>query len=88
MVLFSPRVCFKGHRERRIGLWGPLLYWISIILSPKKVSTCTDILVSVNASKSNICWAGGAPLNFFFFWTANLVNKMPWLDDTDHALEN
>lgn len=40
-----------------IELWGPSAYWMSIICVLKNYLLCTDILVSVDASKGSI-WFG------------------------------
>lgn len=78
-----PALCFKGHRKSGIEFWGPLVYWISIILCPKKqYLLCTDSLVSVDADQGSLCFKGGN-----HFLTAKLVSETPWLDDTDHDLE-
>lgn len=52
-------MCFKGHRENGIEFWGPLAYWISIILCPKKqYLLCTDSFVSVDADQGSVCLGG------------------------------
>lgn len=55
-----PLCVLKGRERVGLSFWGPLVYWISIILCPKKqYLLCTDSLVSVDADQGSVCLGGG-----------------------------